>query len=521
MVYSIGSQDLPLSIPPETPCVAPRLDLATLAAVAATMHDSICITTADLEPGPSILYVNEAFTRLTGYAPEEVVGRTSEVLRGPKTSLAVLESLKRDLREGREGRAEAIHYRRDGSEFMMSWYVVPVRDRAGRLSHFVDVQRDATEERNREVTSLLFLAAFEHTADAILILDELGRVLHANPACAAMVGAPLDELLGQEARATGLTPRRLRVYREIIAALSTDHEWHGEYEASGRRGEPRRLAVSITRVPTLEPELRFIVDARDVTHQRRLEYIADAANLVENVGYVFAGLRHELGNPINSIKTALTVLRQNLWTLPAERVEDYLDRVLQEVGRVEYLLRSMQSFNATQRQVLEPIPVGPFLTRLATIIQRDVERRGVRLVVQIDEGTGAMIADARALHQVLLNLVTNALDALTGRPAPRLRISARRRGTHVFLTIADNGPGIPPDRRVHIFKPFHTTKTKGTGLGLAITRKLVTMMRGTIELDPTSASETAFVVSLDAEIADGSMQRAPVTVRPPPLRGAP
>lgn len=86
----------------------------------------------------------------------------------------------------------------------------------------------------------------------------------------------------------------------------------------------------------------------------------------------------------------------------------------------------------------------------------------------------------------------------------------------MLLTVADNGPGIAPERRGHIFKPFHTSKHKGTGLGLAITRKLVTLMRGTIELEPSAGSETVFTVTLDA----ADVPASPQTSRPPPLRGA-
>jgi PAS domain S-box-containing protein len=492
-------------------------ELGALAGVVDNLHESVCITTTDLDTGPTIVFVNEAFTKLTGYLPEEVIGKTPRILQGPKTSRAELDRLKRDLRAGRTFSGTTVNYRRDGAEFLMAWYALPLRDADGRVHHFLAVQRDATQERSREAMAMLFLSAFDHTSDAIALLDERGRVLHANRACVAMVGAPHGDLIGVSVRATGLVPKRVRLYREIVTALAEHGEWHGEFETSGRRSEPRRIAVSVTRVPTLEPEARFVVDAHDVTHQRRLEYIADATNLVENVGYVFAGLRHELGNPINSIKTALTVVRENLWTLPRNRVEDYLDRVLQEVARVEYLLRSLQSFNATHKPVLEAVPIGAFLARFVTMIQPDVERRGVALACDVDDECGSAIADPRALHQVLLNLLTNALDALTATAAPRIRISARRRGAHLILVIVDNGVGIAPERRTHVFDPFHTTKHKGTGLGLAITRKLVTLMRGTVELEPPGGGETVFAVTLDAaEAAEAARTRS--TTRPPPLQ---
>jgi PAS domain S-box-containing protein len=397
----------------------------------------------------------------------------------------------------------------------------PFSERELRTVLEMALYKHQAEARLRESTqhARLFFAAFEQTTDVIIILDAAGRVLHANPACLALVGGSAREIMGRSVRETGLVPRSLRVYREIIAALVEESEWHGEYEASGRRREPRRLAVSVTSTSNVEPEPRFVVSARDVSDQRRLEYIADAENLVANFGYVFAGLRHELGNPINSIKSALTVVRQGLWTLPPDRVETYLDRVLQEVARVEYLLRSLQNFNATQPSVLEPVPIGAFLARFSSIIRPDVESRGVSLECVVDEPSATVSADPRALHQVLLNLLTNALDALAGRAEPRIQIAARRRGAHLLLIVSDNGAGIAPDRRPHVFKPFHTTKHKGTGLGLAITRKLVTLMHGTIELGPTGTGETVFTVTLDAADVPETA-RARRSVQPPALRGA-
>ncbi len=498
------------------PPASPQLDLAFLASVVGCLKESVCITDTDFRDGPHILYVNGAFTKLTGYSPEEVVGKTPRVLYGPRTDRATLQLLRDDLAAGSEISGEVINYRRDGSEFLMSFYVVPIRNQDMLATHYVAVQRDATADHRREAMGQIFLAAFEHATDAIFIFDATGKVLHANPACSEMAGSPIDSIVGRSVREAGLAPRRLRLYRDIMRSLANGTDWYGELETSGRISEPRLVTAAITRIPTSDPEPCFLVDARDVTDQRRLEYIADAANLVENMGYVFAGLRHELGNPINSIKTALTVVRQNLATLAIDRVSDYLDRVLQEVGRVEYLLRSMASFNSTHQPVLEPVPVAPFLTRLASIVRADAERRGVRISVQVDDAVSAVIADPRALHQVLLNLLTNALDALVDRHEARIRLSAKRRGAHVHITVADNGPGIPRQLRSHLFKPFHTTKAKGTGLGLVISRKLVTLMRGTIELESQIGGETAFTLSLDADPPDTPLTRSGITTRPPP-----
>jgi PAS domain S-box-containing protein len=485
---------------------------ANLGAIA-QLHDSICITDADFVNGPHIVWVNEGFTRLTGYAPHEVMGQTPRVLQGPRTDRSVLARLRRDLAERQEFEGETINYRRDGSEFVNHWYVIPLAGDDGRPTHYLAVQRDVTEVHHQKAAARVLSAAVEHTMDLVVVLDEAARVVHANPAVEALLERPLASLLGRHLFETGFRPRQRRVLRDVLRGLASDGAWSGELDTRECDGETRRLSVSITRV-ALDGEVRFVLNARDLTHERRLEYITEATNLVENVGYVFAGLRHELGNPINSIKTAMTVVRQTLTTLPRERLESYLDAVLGEIGRVEYLLRSMASFNATQRPVLEAVPVAAFFERFSRMIRGDFEKRGVRLEWSIDEGAGAMVADARALHQVLLNLLTNAADAVAGRADGRITLSARRRGTFVDIAVADNGPGIPKSQRAHLFKPFHTTKSKGTGLGLAITRKLVTLMRGTVEVSAASGGGTLFVVSLDADASESGKGRS--STRPPP-----
>ena len=120
-----------------------RPDLMELAAA----YDpySVLVTTADLMlPGPQILYANAAFTRMTGYAVHELLGRTPRVLQGPKTDRAVLDRLKRALTAGEDFIARTVNYKRDGTEFELEWIINHLRDAAGRTTHYVALQRDIT-----------------------------------------------------------------------------------------------------------------------------------------------------------------------------------------------------------------------------------------------------------------------------------------------------------------------------------------------------------------------------------------
>ena len=105
--------------------------------------NGILITTA--EPGYPVVYVNDAFTEITGYSAEEIIGKTPAILQGPKTDRSVLDQLRHALSEGRLFHGEAINYHKDGSEFVMEWKIVPIKNKKEQTSHFLALQRDVTK----------------------------------------------------------------------------------------------------------------------------------------------------------------------------------------------------------------------------------------------------------------------------------------------------------------------------------------------------------------------------------------
>ena len=122
-----------------------------LSSVVRFSEDSIIITTKDINPpGPHIIYVNPGFTRMTGYLPEEVLGKTPRILQGPKTDHAVIKRLHSALEKGEVFFGQAINYRKDGSEFWNEWHIEPIRDQSGAITHFVAIQRDITKRKEAE-----------------------------------------------------------------------------------------------------------------------------------------------------------------------------------------------------------------------------------------------------------------------------------------------------------------------------------------------------------------------------------
>ncbi|MCE5246860.1 MAG: HAMP domain-containing sensor histidine kinase [Candidatus Polarisedimenticolia bacterium] len=223
--------------------------------------------------------------------------------------------------------------------------------------------------------------------------------------------------------------------------------------------------------------------ARDVTERARLESIAQAVNIMDHTGYIFSCIRHEIGNPLNSIKTILSVLDANLDSYPRPALADNLRRCLGEVQRIETLLRSLKNFSLYEHPAPELLELPSFMEQFLRLVQRQLEGRKIAVSTAFADDARLAFVDPRALTQVMLNVVVNAMDALAGRESPRIEIAATRSGEYVLLKVADNGVGITPEQRRNLFRPFYTSKPHGTGLGLVIVRKLLTKMNGHIDVE--------------------------------------
>ncbi len=140
-------------------------------------NDAVVVTEASLEkPGPRILYVNPAFTGISGYTAEEAVGRTPRILQGPDTESWILDRLRHKLEHGRPFEGEAVNYRKDGRPYVNHWSISPIRDEDGTITHWVSIQRDVTDER-RTSERLLRAQERERHRMARWIHDELGGLL--------------------------------------------------------------------------------------------------------------------------------------------------------------------------------------------------------------------------------------------------------------------------------------------------------------------------------------------------------
>ena len=203
-------------------------------------------------------------------------------------------------------------------------------------------------------------------------------------------------------------------------------------------------------------------------------------------------IAHEVRNPLGIIKTSTEVVRNRARLGGTEA--KMLGYVIDEVRRIETLMREFLDFAQPRPLVRSPLPLHNVIERVAAIAAPELARHGIELRID-DASKGAEVAgDADQLHQACLNLVLNAMDAMpTGGT---IFASLAVNSDTVSLTIRDEGPGVPEAIRAEVFNPFFTTKAKGTGLGLAKVQSVAAAHGGTVTCESEPGRGAAFTLAL-------------------------
>ncbi len=223
------------------------------------------------------------------------------------------------------------------------------------------------------------------------------------------------------------------------------------------------------------------------------------------LGTLAAGIAHEIRNPLTSLKARLYTLEKHLQTVPAARKDT--DIISAEISRLERIVQDVLSFARPSDPELETLAADTLLHEVQGLMSPDLERRGVRLVVESSTELH-LRADSAHLKQVLINLVRNGAEAIDGTGTVTLRARAARAPVAggetdaVILEVSDTGKGIPPEVEKRLFDPFFSTKQTGTGLGLPIAARIVERHGGTLQYQTRPGHGTTFGVVLPREIND-------------------
>lgn len=394
-------------------------------------------------------------------------------------------------------RVEHEHLDKDGNVRNFEIHGYPIFDNEGNVVQIIQYTLDITERKKAELESHRLGTAIKQSADSIVITDPNGIIQYVNPAFEIVTGYKIDEVIGQTPRILNSGRHDAKYYKRMWDTIRKGNIWHGQFINKKKDGTLFDEEATISPVKDDHGMIiNFVAIKRDVTEKKRLESIAEASNLMDNLGYIFSGIRHEIGNPVNSIKMALTILNKNLKSYSKKKIEELITRALDDVSRVEYLLKALKSFSMFERPDIQKIQMYDFMQNFLSLVKKDIEKKSIRVKTRLTSDVEWGYTDPRALHQVLLNLLTNAVDALAERADRQITVCMKNTSNLIQIKIVDNGCGLSEEESQNLFKPFYTSKAHGTGLGLVIVKKMLTCMGGSIKIESKYKTGTTATIWL-------------------------
>lgn len=270
--------------------------------------------------------------------------------------------------------------------------------------------------------------------------------------------------------------------RELTLAVRAVAD--GDYKVRVREEGGRELEELACGFNTMAMQLETLRDMESEMRQR-----AQLATL----GEAAAVIAHEIRNPLGIIKTSAELVRRKAPMAPGE--DRLMMFVLDEVNRIERLVQDLLDYARPSACVAAPLELVEEVVRpVLDFVRPEAARRGISLTSRLPEGPVPILGDADHLHQALLNLLLNAMDA--AGPSGHIIVRIALDGEGVTIAVEDSGPGLPAELRDRLFEPFVTTKTNGTGLGLAKVQATVKAHKGEVSAADAPGGGALFVVRL-------------------------
>ncbi len=453
-------------------------------------------------------HVNPAMERLFGLPSSALVGKTDIDLFGEDAAAAIHLEDEAVLR-GRTIRHEStkpVH----GVSMTFDVIKVPISDSAGTVVGVCGIARDVTEKRKAEEQIRLseekYRTLFNNSRDGIYITTRDGQIEEANPAFGKMFGLGFGELRGLSVLGLYEDPSDRRRFQQQIEKQGSVRD----FEIDLVSNDGRRINCLMTSSVRRDHDgaiVGYEGSIRDVTDRKVLEQQLFLAQKMEAIGTLAGGIAHDFNNILYVI-IGFTELAQDDAD-QGSSIKQYLSQVLAAGERAKYLVNQILTFSRQTEQEKRPVLITPIVKEVCRFLRASLPTT-IAIHQELAEDLSPILGDPTQIHQVLMNLCTNAGHAMR-EAGGELTVSLREAdlnsddlcghpllmpGRYQELTIGDNGHGIDQAVMDRIFEPYFTTKEKGegTGLGLAVVHGIVKSHGGMVRVQSESGKGSVFRV---------------------------
>ncbi len=335
---------------------------------------------------------------------------------------------------------------------------------------------------------------FDALTEGIAVVDANGRIRRANRAMAELLQRPIPALIGVDLAEAllGQTPEMAKFFAVQTGAVHT---------GITIESQPLGRIVRITAASLTGPESEGWVVAlvEDVTEQKAME-----TQLIQNekmvaVGQLVSGVAHELNNPLTSIHGLSEFLLEQAATPDRER--EHLKVIQEQAERASRIVRNLLTFARKGPAGMGDVDLNDIVQRTVQLMGYELKLREIQLETKLAPELPPVRGDRYELQQVVLNLLTNAVHAVTDNPEDRPRrilLNSELAGGQVVVRVADSGTGVAPEHAAQLFSPFFTTKEAGhgTGLGLSISFGIIERHGGKLSVERGGIGGAVFVIAI-------------------------
>lgn len=349
-----------------------------------------------------------------------------------------------------------------------------------------------------EATKLRYSDIIEHSADAIITLDNDLNITSWNRGAEDILGWKRDEIIGKNI--TKLIPDELIEMREL-ECIDFGMQYRGfvrnyETERLTKNGEKKLMNLTESFIRNQNGEIvgRSQI-LRDLTDLKIREEQIQQSERLATVGHMAAGVAHEVGNPLTAISSLVQVCQRKT---EDHFIQDQLKKVREHIQRINKIVRDLVDFSRPSSMQAEKVQINEIINSAVGLLQHDARCRDVNFELNLSRKLPRISCVPDQIHQVLVNLLLNAVDAMKEVKEPKVVISTQIKDNNIEMIVTDIGQGIKEEHKSRIFEPFFTTKEvgRGTGLGLSLSHGIINKMEGSIQVESTYGEGTTFIIQL-------------------------